>query len=119
MARWKSHLWNICLYPGKGGEVISACSSERERHLGRTCGVPGAEDDSPICGILFDFADALTKLVDALALVRLLAVGILGTKVSPLETIHWSEVTLPTVSQPPALKESLGAVTIPYLDALV
>ena len=83
-----------------------------------TGGVPRAENDAAVGGVLLDFADALRELVDALPSIVCVAVRVLRAKVSPLESVHRTQVTLSPVSQPPLLQELLAPVSIPDLDAL-
>ena len=83
----------------------------------RTCGVPRTEDDAAVCGVVLDLADALLELVDALARVVCVTVFILGTKVPPLKAVYGAEVTFATVTQSAFLKELLGAIAVPDLDA--
>lgn len=83
-----------------------------------TGGVPRAEDDAAVGGVLLDFADALRELVDALPGVVRVAVRVLRAKVPPLKSVHRTQVALSPVSQPTLLQELLAPVSIPDLDAL-
>ncbi|ERF69563.1 hypothetical protein EPUS_01893 [Endocarpon pusillum Z07020] len=64
----------------------------RQRHGGQVFHVPRAEQDAPVEGAVPQFAHDLADLIDALAAVVGVAVGVLGAEVAPLEAVHRSQV---------------------------
>ncbi|KAI6770433.1 hypothetical protein HG530_005062 [Fusarium avenaceum] len=60
--------------------------------------------------------DDLGKLVYSLACVIRLGIDILGTKVSPLETIHRAQIANFTMVQSEVVKELAGAIAVPDLN---
>lgn len=92
--------------------------SRREIEGKRTFGVPSAQDDTTISWVLLDLLDTLSKLVNSLIRIILLAIHVLRSKVPPLKAIHRPQVTLASMAQPTALQERFRAIPIPYLDAL-
>ncbi len=64
----------------------------RESHEFQVRDVPGAQDDSPIVGVGFEFAHNLSDLVDPFVRVVGVAVFVRSTEMPPLETIDRAEV---------------------------
>lgn len=86
-------------------------------HLLEVGRVPGCEDEAAVVGVRPQLMDEFGNLVDTLSSVVRLGVNILGAKVSPLETVDRTKVTLLTVSQAEVVEELAGAISIPDLDA--
>jgi hypothetical protein len=83
-----------------------------------TCWVPSTQNDSTICRILFDLADALRQLINTLSGIIGIAGLVFSAKVSPLETVDRSQISLASVTKPALLQKLLGTVPIPDLDTL-
>lgn len=92
--------------------------SRREIEGKRTFGVPSAQDDTTISRVLLDLLDTLSKLVNSLTRIVLLAIHVFCSKVPPLKAIHGPQVALASMSQPTAFQERFRAIPIPYLDTL-
>lgn len=84
-----------------------------------TCRIPGTHDDATIGGCVLDLPDDLSKLVNALASVVCVAVLILGTKVSPLESVDRTQITDLAVGQTDLVQVLARAIAVPDLDALL
>ena len=79
--------------------------------------VPRAQDDPTICWILLDLSDTLSQLIDTLPSIILLAIDVLGPKMTPLEAVHGTQVAFLPVAESTAVEECARAVTVPDLDA--
>ena len=55
-----------------------------------TSWIPCGHDHSPVVRIRFDCVDNLSELIDSLVPVICIPTPVLGSKVSPLEPIHWT-----------------------------
>ena len=55
--------------------------------------VPGRHDDPPIVRVCLDGVYDLCQLIHPLPAVVSVHINIFGTKVTPLEPIHWTEIT--------------------------
>lgn len=83
-----------------------------------TFGIPGAENNAAVRGVVFYLLDALLQLVNTLSRIILVTVSILCSKVPPLEPIDWPKVSLAAVSQPSLFQELLRPIPIPNLHTL-
>mmetsp|Transcript_17432 Transcript_17432/g.52932 ORF Transcript_17432/g.52932 Transcript_17432/m.52932 type:complete len:624 (-) Transcript_17432:50-1921(-) len=90
-----------------------------ERHLGQVLWVPRRHDDAPVVRLLLERADHLRDLVDSLAGVVGVHVGVLGAKVAPLPAVHGPEVANLPLGQADRVEVVARRVAVPNLDALV
>jgi hypothetical protein len=67
---------------------------------------------------VLDLLNTLLQLIDALPGVVFIRIDILCSKVSPLESIHRTEIALPAVLQPARVEERTRAIAIPDAHAL-
>lgn len=58
------------------------------------------------------------QLVDSFVLIVSVGISVLGTKMSPLEPVHRSQITFPSVAEPDLLQEFFASVTVPDPYAL-
>lgn len=86
--------------------------------FGHTGRVPCGQDDATIGRVVLDLVDALAQLIDTLACVIGVHIHVLGAKVSPLESVHRSQVALGAVGETYGVEELAGSVAVPDLDAL-
>jgi len=82
-------------------------------HIGR---VPSRKNQTAVVGVSSQLVNDLSELVYSLTSVIRLGVNILGTEVSPLEAIHWSQIANLTMLKTKVVEELAGAIAIPNLD---
>ena len=109
-----------------GGSAIKGMSTvsidkclKGSQCIERTFGVPRAQDDAAIRGVLFNFPDAIPQLVNTFPRIILFTIDIFRAKMPPLEAIYGAKISLPSMSQTPTLQKCFGAIPIPDLDALL
>lgn len=79
--------------------------------------IPRAHDNPSIRWIFFDLPNHLLQLVDALALIICLARIVGCAKVSPLESVHRTEIPNASMAQPAFVQKLAAGIAIPNLDA--
>lgn len=93
--------------------------TRRESHQRYVFNVPGTDNHPPTVRVLFYHIYNLSDLINALALIVMVHVLILGTRVSPLETIDRSKVSLFSVSKIIFVKKLSASVSIPYMNTFI
>lgn len=76
----------------KGDVKLGEDVARRQGHVLQIGDIPGREDDAAIVGIVSQFPHNLLELIDALAGVIGVTVGIFGAEVAPLEAVDGAEI---------------------------
>jgi hypothetical protein len=92
--------------------------ARREGHLIQVGWIPRRHDDAPILWIINNLVNAILQLIDTFTRVIGVHVHILGSEVTPLKAIDWSEISLFTMAQASGLKKFLRAISIPNVNVL-
>jgi len=91
----------------------------RKSHLLDVSNVPSTEQYSSWGWVLLDELDNLFDLIDSLAGVIRFEVLVLGSKVSPLEAIYRSQISLFSLREPTFVQELSTSISIPNVNLLV
>ena len=67
------------------------------------CWIPSAQDDPTICRIFFDFADALSELINTLSGVIGIAGLVFSPIMPPLEAVDRPQISLASMAEPALL----------------
>lgn len=89
----------------------------REGHEGNVLHVPGAYNHPPAVRVFFYHFNHLSYLIHSLALVIMMHVFILGTRVPPLESVHRPKVSLLSVLKIVLVQKLSAPVPIPDMHA--
>ena len=91
----------------------------RQRHFIQVGWVPGRHDDSSVLWIVNDLVDAVLELVNALSSVVRVHINIFGSKVTPLKTVDWSQVSLFAMTKATRFEKLFRAIAVPDMNVLV
>ena len=82
-----------------------------------TRGVPRAQNDASIRGVVSNLVNAFCELVDALPCIIGVAIHVRRAEMAPLEPIDGPEIAFTAVCQPAGVEERARAVSVPDFDA--
>ena len=81
--------------------------------------IPRRQDNAAIFRIVLNFVNAFAQLIHPLTGVVGVHINILGTKVAPLEPVHWPQVAHLPVRQAATVEEFARPVPVPNVHTLV
>lgn len=90
--------------------------ARRQDHKLEVLGVPSTKNHAAVVRVRAELVHDLGELVDALARVVCVAVGVFGAKVAPLEAVDGAQVAHLAVLQSQPVQELTAAVAVPDLD---
>ena len=93
--------------------------TRRQGHLRYVRGIPRRDDDPAVVGLVPDRVEHLRHLIDALARVVCVHVGVRRAKVPPLPPVHGPKIALLTMGKPTRVKEITRRVPVPDTNLLV
>mmetsp|Transcript_23521 Transcript_23521/g.56245 ORF Transcript_23521/g.56245 Transcript_23521/m.56245 type:complete len:389 (-) Transcript_23521:616-1782(-) len=91
----------------------------RQRHILERGGVPRGEEDPPVVRVGLDLVDYFRELIDTFPAVVGVHVGVVRTKVPPLEAVDRSKITFLPVRQAYRVEVLPGTVTVPDVNVLL
>mmetsp|Transcript_6937 Transcript_6937/g.11704 ORF Transcript_6937/g.11704 Transcript_6937/m.11704 type:complete len:221 (+) Transcript_6937:67-729(+) len=76
-----------------------------QRHQLQVSWVPSTHHNPPVLGVVDNLINAISQLIHTLSSIVSMHIFVLGTKMTPLESIHRSQITLFTMLQATRIKE--------------